>query len=102
MPRLHPTMEVEELQPSRQHPNEYVTEQDLAEAKLFEFEMEQRWRLTQEEEQRRLGEEKEKEAQKEDEVDEVEGNEETDDDHRGEDPITKADEDNFHKNARRP
>src|SRR5436190_15058292 len=35
MPRLHPTMEVEELNPSWTHPNEYVSENDLTAAKLF-------------------------------------------------------------------
>ena len=50
MPRLHRTMEVEELEPSiPQHPNEYVSERDLVEAKLFEFEQEQRWEIAKEE-----------------------------------------------------
>ena len=53
MPRLHHMMEVEELEPSiPQHPNEYVSEKDLAEAKLFEFEQEQRWEIAREEHQR--------------------------------------------------
>jgi hypothetical protein len=53
MPRLHRIMEVEELEPSiPQHPNEYVSEKDLAEAKLFEFEQEQRWEMAREEYQR--------------------------------------------------
>lgn len=57
MPRLHPTMEVEELQPSILHPNEYVTEQDLTEARLFEFEQEQRLRMVLENERERQDQE---------------------------------------------
>lgn len=49
-PRLHPSMEVEELEPSPElaHPNEYVTAEELAEVKLFEFEMEDNWRRAKE------------------------------------------------------
>jgi|SRR5271156_105476 len=42
MPRLHPIIRVEELKPSWSHPNEYVSEQDLADAMLYEFTMAQR------------------------------------------------------------
>ena len=64
MPRLHPMMEVEELEPSiPQHPNEYVSEKDLAEAKLFEFEQEQRWEMAMEEHQRQETRAKEAEKQ---------------------------------------
>ena len=38
-------MEVDDLQPTLTHPNEYVSVQDLAEAKLFEFEQHQRWEM---------------------------------------------------------
>ena len=41
MPRLHPSMEVEELQPTIKHPNQFISEQDLLDAKLFEFERRQ-------------------------------------------------------------
>jgi hypothetical protein len=55
-PRLHPIMEVEELQPSREHPNEFVTLKDLTEAKVFEFKVEQWKKMAQEAEERRLEE----------------------------------------------
>jgi hypothetical protein len=42
MPRLHSSMDVEDLKPSYEHPNEYVKVEDLAEAKLFEFEQRER------------------------------------------------------------
>jgi hypothetical protein len=53
-PRLHPSMEVEELEPTPglSHPNEYITEDELAEVKLFEFEMEDNWRRAREQWQR--------------------------------------------------
>jgi hypothetical protein len=38
MPRLHPMMEVDDLEPSQEHPDEYVTDEDLTNAKLYEFE----------------------------------------------------------------
>jgi hypothetical protein len=49
MPRLHPLMEVEDLEPSKllEHPNEFVKVEDLAEAKLWtleqKFEAAQMW-----------------------------------------------------------
>ena len=59
MPRIHPKMEVEELGPSITHPNEYVSEKDLAAVKLFEIEMEQLELIAQEKEhQQRLEEAK--------------------------------------------
>jgi hypothetical protein len=47
MPRLHPTMDADELKPSPHldHPNEYISEQDLGEAKAFEFEQAYRWEM---------------------------------------------------------
>ena len=42
MPRLHPIIGLEELKPSWSHPNEYISEQDLADALLYEFTMAQR------------------------------------------------------------
>lgn len=67
-PRLHPMIDVEELHPSPEltHPNEYITEQDLAEAKLFEFEQEELLRMAWEEEEirRKLEELKESETSK--------------------------------------
>jgi hypothetical protein len=49
-PRLHPSMEVEELEPSPEllHPNEYITEEALTEVKVFEFAMEDKWRKAKE------------------------------------------------------
>src|ERR1700694_5553647 len=64
-PRLHPKMEVEELEPSFEHPNEYVKVEDLAEAKLFEFERNERAKLALEEAEEwdRLTEERRKEME---------------------------------------
>ena len=39
-PRIHPTMEVEDLDPRVRHINEFVTERHLEEAKLWELENE--------------------------------------------------------------
>jgi len=64
MPRLRPEMDMDEIQPSSHldHPNEYVTEEDLAEAKVFEFELVHRWdmALREAERQRKELEEKKK------------------------------------------
>ena len=86
MPRLHPIMEVEELQPSIVHPNEYVSENDLAAAKLFEFEMGQ---IAEEKERQRLY--KAKQAAK-----EKEGQKERE--NVGGDSVTRVSDDDFHKN----
>ena len=55
---------MDEIQPSSHldHPNEYVTEEDLAEAKVFEFELVHRWdmALREAERQRKELEEKKK------------------------------------------
>lgn len=37
-PRLHSDMDVEELQPRGRHPNQFISEDDLLDVKLFEFE----------------------------------------------------------------
>ena len=83
-PILHPMM-AEDIEPDKEleHPNEYVTEEDLVEAKLFEFEQEERWRLAKEME---MKEQQERERQKEEENQPIEPIiwEE-----RGEDPVTK-------------
>jgi hypothetical protein len=42
-PRIHPDLDIEELQPSFEHPNEYITADELAAAKAYEIEEEQRW-----------------------------------------------------------
>ena len=42
VPRLHPIVGIDELEPSWSHPNDYVSDQDLTDAKLYEFAMEQR------------------------------------------------------------
>src|SRR5208282_2659070 len=55
-PRLHPTMEVEDLQPSMEHPNEFVSLKDLTEAKFFDFKVKQWGEIAQEVERRRLEE----------------------------------------------
>jgi hypothetical protein len=49
-PRLHPSMEVEDLEPSPEllHPNEYITEEQLTEVKVFEMGMEDKWRRAKE------------------------------------------------------
>ena len=49
MPRLHSSMETDELEPSFEHPNEYVKVEDLADAKLFEFEQRERENMALEE-----------------------------------------------------
>ena len=41
MPRLHPTLGIEDLQPRLKHPNQFISEEDLLNAKLFEFERRQ-------------------------------------------------------------
>jgi len=40
-PRLHPDMDVEELQPRGRHPNQFISEDALLDVKLFEFERSQ-------------------------------------------------------------
>ena len=45
IPRLHPMMETVDLDVSHEHPNEYITEEDLINAKLFEFERTEMRRL---------------------------------------------------------
>jgi hypothetical protein len=49
-PRLHPSMEVEDLEPSPEllHPNEYITEEELTKVKVFEFAMDDKWRRAKE------------------------------------------------------
>jgi hypothetical protein len=87
-PRLHPSMEVEELKPTPElsHPNEYVTEDELAEVKLFEFEMEDKWRRAREKWQR--------------EQDELgEAGKEIISDSERQDPETQAAEEIFQQNA---
>jgi len=61
MPRLRSEMDIDELQPSSHlnHPNEYVTEQDLAEAKVFEFELVHRWDMALREAERQKKEQEE-------------------------------------------
>jgi len=61
MPRLRPEMDIDGLQPSSHldHPNEYVTEQDLAEAKVFEFELVHRWDMALREAERQKKEQEE-------------------------------------------
>ena len=58
-PILHPMM-AEDIEPEKhlEHPNEYMTEEDLVEARLFEFEQEERWRLAKEEMERKEKQEK--------------------------------------------
>jgi len=41
-PRLHPALDFEDLEPSEEHPNEYVSPQELAEARIAEIEEEMR------------------------------------------------------------
>jgi hypothetical protein len=65
MPRLLPIMEVDELDPSHEHPNEYINVEDLAEAKLFEFEQDERAAISREhaEEMRKIWEQRKKESE---------------------------------------
>lgn len=42
-PRLHPDMEVEELSPSFEHPNEFITAEELAAAKIHAIEEQEKW-----------------------------------------------------------
>jgi hypothetical protein len=64
MPRVHPAMEVEELEPSFTHPNEYVNVEDLAAAKLFDFEQRERARMAEAEKAwKELTEERRKEIE---------------------------------------
>jgi len=41
-PRLHPALDFEDLEPSEEHANEYVSPQELAEAMIAEIEEEMR------------------------------------------------------------
>lgn len=86
-------MMAEDIEPEKhlEHPNEYVTEEDLVEAKLFEFEQEEKWRIAQEEME---GQQQEKERQQEQEgptrVDTGEGEQIVEEaEVRSEDPVTK-------------
>jgi hypothetical protein len=69
-PILHPKM-AEDIEPSDHlsHPNEYVSEEDLVEARLFELEQQERWRIAEElereEQQRREQAAQEKQEQEE-------------------------------------
>jgi hypothetical protein len=85
-PILHPKM-AEDIEPSDHlsHPNEYVSEEDLVEARLFELEQEERWRIAEEleREEQRKKEQEEEEQRKQKAVDGAQTQDE-----EGEDPVT--------------
>jgi hypothetical protein len=91
-PILHPMM-AEDIEPEKhlEHPNEYMSEEDLVEARLFEFEQEERWRLAKEEMERKEQQEKgeyreQEEEEKEDQRKERQGDGEGE---YEEDPVTR-------------
>lgn len=43
-PRMHPAIEVDELEPSFEHPNEYISTDELAQARACQVEEEENWR----------------------------------------------------------
>jgi hypothetical protein len=42
-PRMHPAIEVEELEPSLEHPNEFISTDELAQARACQVEGEVNW-----------------------------------------------------------